>query len=100
MTTEKDLTRLLKLCPEITLTFKDIQTIIDDGDFNACISKYKNGGKEVVVKEEVKEKITIQTEEPEDVFDDEEELADHIVECNDKECECKGVFDQIEPENE
>jgi hypothetical protein len=94
MSTEKDLTRLLKLCPEITLTFKDIQQIIDDGDFNACISKYKNGGVPVVVKEEVVEEVPIEE------FDDDEELADHLVECEDETCECKGVFDQIEPENE
>jgi len=37
-----DLTRLLKICPTIKLTFEDIQKIIDTNSFNSCIADYKN----------------------------------------------------------
>lgn len=96
----KSLTRLLALCPDITLTAKDIQEVIDsNGSFNACISTHKNGGVPVEVVEVVVEELE-ELEVPTSKFDEEEELADHLVECEDDECECKGVFDQIEPEND
>lgn len=88
----KSLTRLLALCPDITLTAKDIQEVIDsNGSFNACISKHKNGGIPVPVVEAVVEEIQ-KVEEViiEEEFDQEEELADHMVECEDDECDCKS----------
>jgi hypothetical protein len=75
---EPALKRLLKLCPDITLSPSDIQKLVD-GKTNEVVSAYKNQGKPV----------EIVVEEPEEEFIEEEEVETHINECDDDGCECR-----------
>jgi hypothetical protein len=88
----KDLTRLLKRCPNISLSSDDIQTVIDTGSFNTCISKYNKTftNPDPANVYEVKKRVEVSDKE----LDEEEELADHFVECEDGSCECKSALDE------
>lgn len=93
---EHQIKRILKLCPNIVLTAKDLQTVLDENTWNTIVVNYKAKNSKIEPKEEKIETIEI----PDEGFDDEKELAEHIVECDDKTCECKSVFDEPEQEEE
>ena len=85
-----ELTRLLNKCPEIRLSTKDIQEVIDTQNWNGVIARYK--AKQLKKVEEEKEEVEEIEESPlvEDELDEVEEIESHVDECEDDSCACKG----------
>lgn len=90
---EVTLKRLLNKCPDITLSAEDVQDIIDNG-INGVIRRYKGVPEPIV--EEVIEEVVEEIEEFDEELDSNAEIQTHIEECDDEDCDCKSVFDEIE----
>ena len=85
----KQLKKLINKCPDIELSNQDIKDLIEkEGDTNFLYTK--NKGIEITISEEIVEAV----KEAEIIAN--EEITEHIQECDDEGCECKSVFDDIE----
>jgi len=84
----KDLKRLIRLCPKINLSNKDIKEIIESESYNNCIAKYTKKNPRNQVEEEIVV-VTANHQEDNREIDNDEELAEHRTECEDDSCACK-----------
>ena len=104
----KDLERLIRLCPKINLSNKDLKEIIESESYNNCIAKYTKKNPRNAVEEETLQFSyrglaivpaddptvtgtieTVTDEEISDAIDEVDEQETHIEECEDESCACK-----------
>lgn len=84
----KDLKRLIRLCPKINLSNKDLIEIIESESYNNCISKYTKKNPRNPVEEEIVVP-TVTDEDFSDALDEFKSQEEHIAECEDNSCACK-----------